>query len=207
MARVTQESLRQEPVATITDQVGLQALSHPMRVAILEALTQPGSAADVARALDQPRQKVNYHLKMLEEAGLVRVVESRQKGNFVEVRYCSVGRSFVVSPEVAWNDDRRLETMRSQHSLETLVNEGARLQHDAAALLDRATFDGEEIASATVDAHVVFASESERAAFMREYLETLRDLIDRHGGAGGSARSDAPDGEAYRVLLAAYPDA
>ena len=33
----------------------------------------------VAKALDEPRQRVNYHLRALEDHGLVRLVEQRQR--------------------------------------------------------------------------------------------------------------------------------
>jgi len=108
-----------------------------------------------------------------------------------------VARTYLVSPEVAWADDRRFETLRSQHSLGTLVLLGERLQHDAAALLDRAAFDGEQIASASVVAEARFASEAEREQFLAEYLQTTTELLDKYG---------KKDGARYRVALAAYPE-
>jgi DNA-binding transcriptional ArsR family regulator len=184
-------------VLSIRDPAVLQALCHPTRVAMLEALREPASAAAVARQLGQPRQRVNYHLKALAEAGLVEQVGTRQQGNFVESLYRAAARSFLVSPEVAWADPRRLEVLKSQHALESLVAIGQRLQRDAVVLLDRATFDGEQVASAAVSAEVRFATPQDRAAFMREYLETTRELLDRHGNQQG-----AP----YRVVLAVHPD-
>ena len=87
--------------------------------------------------------------------------------------------------------------MRSQHSLETLVLLGERLQSDAAALLDRAAFDGEQIASAAVTAETRFASEEDRAAFLDEYLSTLARLTEKYGSRSG---------DGYRVVLAVYPE-
>ena len=183
-------------VLAIRDSAGLQALCHPTRVRMLEALREPASAAGVARQLGQPRQRVNYHLKALEDAGLVVPVGSRRQGNFVETLYRSRARSFVIAPEVAWSDPRRLEVLRSQHSLETLVALGERLQMDAVELLDRAAFDGEEIASAAVSAEARFASAEDRAAFMRDYLESTKRLLEQYGAKRGAA---------YRVVLAAHP--
>ena len=183
-------------VLSIRDAEGLQALCHPTRVEMLETLREPASAAAVARQIGQPRQRVNYHLKALEEAGLVEAIETRQKGNFVETLYRAVARSFVIAPEVAWKDGRRLEALRAQRSLETLVALGERLQRDAAELLDRAAFDGEEIASAAVSAETHFASTEDRAAFMREFLESTRALLDKYG---------AVEGAAYRIVLTAHP--
>ena len=100
-------------------------------------------------------------------------------------------------PSVAWADPKRFEALRAQHSLSTLILLGERLQSDAAALLDRAAFDGEQIASASVAAEARFADEEERAAFLEEYVETTARLLERYGNKRG-----AP----YRVVLAAYPD-
>jgi DNA-binding transcriptional ArsR family regulator len=183
-------------VATIDDLDVLGVLGHPTRVALLEHLHDPASAASVARELGQPRQSVNYHLKELDRAGLVRVVGERRRGNFVETLYQAVARSFTVSPRIAWSHPDRVDALRRQHPLEALVQLGERLQVDAAALLDRAAFAGEEIASAAVTAEVRFASPEDRAAFMDAYLRSTRELLERFGGAEG-----AP----FRAVLAVYP--
>jgi DNA-binding transcriptional ArsR family regulator len=174
----------------------LQALSHPTRVAMLEALHEPRSAAAVGRELGQTRQRMTYHLKALEQAGLVERVGTRQNGNFLETLYRAAARAFVVSPQVAWSGPRRIEALRSQHALGTLVGIGEQLQRDAAALLDRAAYESEQIASAAVSAEVGFDSDAERGAFMREYLEATKDLLDRYGARGGKP---------YRVVLAIHP--
>jgi hypothetical protein len=97
---------------------------------------------------------------------------------------------------VAWSDPRRIDALRQQHSLENLVLVGAQLQRDAISLLDRAAFDGEQIASAAVEADVHFADERDRAAFLEEYLAAVQRLCDKHG---------VRDGLPYRVVLAAHP--
>src|SRR2546423_4939148 len=154
-------------VFVLKEASALQALAHPLRVAILEALREPAAAATVARQIGESRQKVNYHLKELEGARLVDRVGERRIGDFVETIYRAAAPSFLVSPEVAWSDPRRVEALRSQLSLETLVRLGEALQRDAAALLDRAAFDGEEIPSAAVVAQACFADEEARAKFLR----------------------------------------
>jgi DNA-binding transcriptional ArsR family regulator len=185
-----------QPVHTVEDVEALQVLGHPLRIRILELLREPGSAATVARAVGETRQKVNYHLKELERVGLVEAVGERRSGNFMETLYESVGRSFLVSPRVAWSDPRRLDALRQQHSLERLVMVGGQLERDAISLLDRAAFDGEEIASAAVEVDVQFADEKDRAAFLDEYLATVKKLCNRYGSTKGLA---------YRAVMAAHP--
>ena len=181
----------------VRDSDRLSALANPMRVQILESLREPASAATIARAIGQPRQKVNYHLKELESVGLIEPVGERRVGNFVESLYRSVARTFLVSPEVAWAGDQRTEALGRQHSLQTLVLLGERLQRDAALLLDRAAFGGEEIASASVVAEAHFANETDREAFLGEYLRMTTELLQRYG---------TRTGEGYRIALAAYPE-
>lgn len=185
-----------ESVGTVTRLEALQALAHPARVRILGQLRQPDSAAAVARRLDQPRQRVHYHLKELEKVGLVRAVGERRSGNFVETLYEASARSFVVSPRLVWSDPRRVAAMRDQLSLEQLVAVGEAIQRDAAALLDRAAFDGEQIASVSVSAELGFASPEQRAEFLKAYLRAVGPLLKAYG---------AGEGERYRVVLAAYP--
>jgi DNA-binding transcriptional ArsR family regulator len=185
-----------QPVHVVEDIEALQVLGHPLRVRILELLREPGSAATIARELGETRQKVNYHLKELQRVGLVEPVGERRAGNFIETLYEAAGRSFLVAPSVAWSDPRRVDALRHQHSLENLVTVGARLQRDAISLLDRAAFDGEQIASAAVEADVHFADERDRAAFLEEYLAAVQKLCDRYGARGGLP---------YRVVLAAHP--
>lgn len=182
---------------TVTEPAAVEALAHPVRRSVLEALRTPESAAGVARAIGLPRQKVNYHLKELERAELVRPVGERRKGHLIEKLYESVAGSFVVSPRVAWSDDRRAGALRDQISLRHLVKLGEQLQLDASGLLDRAAFDGEEIPSASVEAEVRFKDEASRSAFMEEYLAVLGPLLEKHG---------ARKGRGFRVALAVYPD-
>lgn len=183
----------------LTDLSRLQALTHPVRLRMLDLLRDAQSAASVARAIGEPRQKINYHLKELERGGLVRPAGERRKGNMTEQLYQSVAGTFLVSPRVAWTDARRGAALQDQASLGALVGLGERLQRDAAELLDRAAFDGAQIPSASVEVDVAFSSDAARSAFMTEYLEALGPLLRKYGAP---REAGAP----FRLALAVYPD-
>jgi DNA-binding transcriptional ArsR family regulator len=186
-----------QSVASVSDLGTLQTLAHPMRLRILAELRTPSSAAAVARTLGEPRQKVNYHVKELERAGLVGLVGERRSGNLTESLYQAVASTFVVSPRLAWVDRPRTGALAEQVALENLVAVGERLQRSAAQLLDRAAFDGEQIASAAVEAEVRLADEEQRSAFLKEYVAAVGPILKRYGVAGG---------DPYRVVLAIHPD-
>ena len=176
----------------------LAAVTHPTRLRILDALRSADSAAGVARRLGEPRQRINHHVRELAKVGLLTEAGERRKGNFVEQLYESTAGTLVVSPRLTWGDGARLRAIADQVSLQHLVEVGERLQRDAASLLDRAAFDGEQIPSATVEATVHFADAEARAAFLDEYLALTARLIEQHA---------APDGEAFTVALVAHPRA
>jgi DNA-binding transcriptional ArsR family regulator len=185
-------------IHVVEDAGELSALAHPLRLRILEALRTPAAAATVARTVGQSRQNVNYHLKELESAGLVRRAGERRKGNFIETLFEAVAPTIVISPRAVWGDDeQRGDAMKAQVSLENLVLVGERVGRDAAALLDRAAFDGEKIPSAAVEAEAHFASEEARAEFLREYVAAVGPLLRKYSRRRGTT---------YRVALAVYPD-
>jgi DNA-binding transcriptional ArsR family regulator len=186
----------QSAVELLSDPQQVQALAHPVRMQILDALRTPDTAAGLARAFGRSRQFVSYHLKELDRVGLVRRAGERRKGNFIEQLYESAAKRFVVSAQFACDPDRLAAVFRDQVSLSQLVELGERIQRDAAGLLDLAAHEGREIPSATVDAELRFPDEEARASFMADYVDTLRALLRRHSHA---------DGAPYRVALAAYP--
>src|SRR5262250_3074362 len=77
---------------------------------ILEQLAEPDSAAGVARRLKLPRQQISYHLRELEHAGLVELVEERRKGNCLE-RVVRAIRDLAVLCGRAEKAGKRLSTM------------------------------------------------------------------------------------------------
>jgi DNA-binding transcriptional ArsR family regulator len=182
--------------AVLESTAQLAAITHPTRLRILDALRSPDSAAGVARTLGEPRQRINHHVRELAKAGLLVEAGERRKGNFVEQLYESTAGTFVVSPRLTWGDGARLRAIADQVSLQHLVEVGERLQHDAAHLLDRAAFDGEEVAAVAVEATVRFPDAEARAAFLDEYLALVARLVEQHAGH---------DGDPFSVAFVAHP--
>jgi len=61
------------PMASLDE---LRALAHPLRLRLLSLLTATAlSAADAGRELGVSQASASYHLRVLERAGLIRVVE------------------------------------------------------------------------------------------------------------------------------------
>jgi DNA-binding transcriptional ArsR family regulator len=73
-------TLHNEPrTLVLTRPEQLQAMSHPVRTLILQALsTEAASAKRLSERLGMTHGKVGYHLKVLEREGLAEVVEERK---------------------------------------------------------------------------------------------------------------------------------
>jgi len=98
---------------------------------ILEHLAAADSPAGIARRLGLPRQQVGYHLRKLERAGLVELVEERRQGNCIER---ATARSYVISPAALVKLGGAPERRRDRFSNGSLVSLAARAIRDLAVL-------------------------------------------------------------------------
>lgn len=175
------------------------ALLDPLRRRILERLREPGSAASIARDLGLPRQKVNYHLRELEKAGLVQLVEERVRGNCVERIVRGIARSYLISPDALGDLARDPEGTRDRFSSAYLVAAAAAAIRDIGRLRERADRAGKRLATLTLQTELRFASASRRKAFAEELATEVARLSAKYN------EPDAPDGRAFRLMVGAYP--
>ncbi|MDJ0961598.1 MAG: winged helix-turn-helix domain-containing protein [Acidimicrobiia bacterium] len=74
----------------------LKALGDPTRMLIISLLLErAATTTHLAEALDKPKGTVGYHLKVLEDAGLVHVVRTRPVRAMTEKYYGRTGRTIV----------------------------------------------------------------------------------------------------------------
>ncbi|SHF25745.1 Helix-turn-helix domain-containing protein [Seinonella peptonophila] len=172
------------------------ALINPLRVEILTLLKQPRSAAEVARQLREPPQRINYHLKSLEKVGLVMQVGTRQVRNLVEILYQSIARSFLLSESLTWGQET-LQKIKDQGALAHLIHTSERIKRDAISLMEHSD-QAEQIPSATLQLQVKLSGEEQRQAFVHEYIEMMKELVKRY-------QVSHQNSEDYQVILAVYP--
>lgn len=189
-----------DPVQVVTDADRAHTLLDPQRLELLAGLAEPDSAAGLARRLGQPRQRVNYHLRQLEEQGFVRQVGERRRGNFVERLVQAVARSWIVSPAAlgplgADPGDGPADRTSSAY----LVAVAARLIREVAALRDRAARAGRKLPTLTLQSDIRFASAAAQAAFADELAHAVAALAAKYHD------EDATGGRRFRVVAAAHP--
>jgi DNA-binding transcriptional ArsR family regulator len=186
-------------VAVISDASAAEITLDPTRARLLAELREPASAVGLAERVGLPRQKINYHLRLLEQHGLVELVEERRKGNCTERVLQAAAASYVISPgaldPVAPDPARGADRLSAQW----LVALAGQLVRDVGQLLSGAERAGQRLATLALDGQIRFASAADRAAFTEELTTMLADLVGRYHDEG------APRGRDHRLVLALHP--
>lgn len=188
-------------VAVIEDPAAAEVSLDPIRVRLLAALAEPGSATTLAGRVGLPRQKVNYHLRALEKHGLVELVEERRKGNVTERVLRATASSYVISPvalaAVAPDPDRSSDRL----SARWLLALAARLVKDVGSLITGADKAKKRVATFAVEGEIRFASAQDRAAFAEELATAVTGLIGKYHD------ESAEGGRKHRLVVAIHPSA
>ncbi len=169
-----------DDVLVVREPEQLRALAGDLRARIVMLLRErAASTTELARALGMAKGTVGHHLKVLERAGLIRVVATRQVRAVTEKYYGRVARLYVLKT------DERAED----------VNEGAL----AAVLLRQAA---EEILPAEIEAQRITAGLS-HARLRPADARRLGLRVNRLFAAIQAA--DHPYGEPYGLAASLYP--
>jgi DNA-binding transcriptional ArsR family regulator len=171
----------------------------PIRSGILAALSTPGSAASLANRVGLTRQKVNYHLRILEEHHLVEPVEERQWGGLTERRMVATAASYVVSPAALGAIASDPARSNDRLSASYLIALAARVVREVGDLWRRAREQDKRLATLSVDTVIAFKSPADRAAFTSELTSAITSLAARYDHTG--ARGARP----HRLVVASYP--
>jgi DNA-binding transcriptional ArsR family regulator len=166
---------------------------------------EPASAAELARRLGLPRQRVNYHVRALERTGFLRTAGRRRRRNLIEQRYVATARSYVLSPELLGPlaaDWRAIEDTASADYLLALTEQVradvSRAAQEAAALERR-------LATLSVKSQFRFETPEERAAFAGAVRRALVGVIARHSSPNRLDDGSPGRGRPYRLVLMCYP--
>jgi DNA-binding transcriptional ArsR family regulator len=163
----------------------------PLRRQLLQRLSQPASAAQLAAELDLPRQRVGYHLRLLEQAGLVEVVEQRQRRGCVERIMRATAGSFLVDPGVM-NDLRQGD----RFAAEQLVALAADTVRQVARMRAKADEQGTRLLTFTLEAQVRLGKPADLHGFTDALAAAVAAVV---------AQFDQPQGRQFRLVMGGHP--
>ena len=191
----------QSALAVIDRTAPAASLLEPTRLQLLERLREPGSAAEVARQLGLPRQRIGYHVRELQKQGLLREVGTRRKGNATERLLQTTARHYLISPDVLGALGADPGQVRDRLSSSYLVAVAAETIRSVAHLREGALREGKQLPTLAMHVDVRFSSPERQQAFARELAETLARLVQRHHDA------EAADGRTFTFAVLGHPKA
>ncbi len=186
-------------VEVIEDPAAATVALDPIRSRLLAELAEPASAAMLAGRVDLPRQKVNYHLRALQQHGLVREAGTRKWGGITERRLVATAQAYVVSPGALGPVAVTPERTHDRLSASYLIALAARAVREVGDLVRRAFASEQRLATLSIDTEIRFRSAAERAAFSADLANAIAGLAARYHDEA------APGGRSHRVVVLAHP--
>ncbi len=181
------------------------AVLHPLRQRILASLAEPDSAAGLARRLRLPRQRLNYHVRELARAGLLRRAGRRRKRNMIEQCYVATARGYALSPELLGRlgaDPDRVEDTLSAAYLLALASQA---QAELGRASREAAEQGKRLTTLSMNSEFRFESAEQRARFARALEAAVVDVIGRFASPAEREDGSAGPGRPFRLILGCYP--
>jgi DNA-binding transcriptional ArsR family regulator len=172
---------------------------EPIKSRLLAALAEPASAASLAARLRLPRQKINYHLRSLENHGLVQLSEERLWGGLKERVMVASAAAYVVSPAALGPAAPKPGPSGDRLSATYLIALAARIVREVSELMRRAKEARKALAMLSLDTEISFKSAADRAAFTKELTEAVTTLVSRYHDA------TTPGSRAHRLVIVAHP--
>ncbi|HYK00590.1 MAG TPA: helix-turn-helix domain-containing protein [Thermoanaerobaculia bacterium] len=186
-------------MALVDESARAASMLHPMRLRILDALREPGSASTVARQLGLARQKVNYHLRELEKAGFLEEVEERRSGNCIERIVRAKATHYLINPEIFGRLAAGSGSVEDHFSSAYLIALAAGTIRDIAALQQRAAKAKKRVATFALQTDVRFKDAADRKAFTEELANAVARLVAKYHD------DETPGGRPFRFTIGAYP--
>lgn len=181
-----------------------EVLMHPLRLRILEAAREPGSAAELARRLGLTAQKVNYHVGRLLEHGFLRLVEERPVGNVVEKVYASVAANYVLASDVLGGLSPRTADVDMVTAARWLSLQ-ARAEAELGEVFRQAAPTGQPVPTFSMDAEFLFETQEQRSLFARAVRELFLAVVSKYTAPLRTPDGEPGKGRPYRLLLGCYP--
>src|SRR3954453_8443520 len=176
----------------IEDVAVADALLKPKRVEVLRHLAEPNTCTQIGEAMGETAQAIYYHVKRLQAAGLVVLVEERRVRGIAEGIYQAVAHSYWVSPEGVG----RLGPARQSSDLLGL---GYLLELSEEVSRDVARLSAGPVTLPSFGiAGDIRLSPEDGATFVADLQRAFGEGLPRHRGSAGLS---------FRLPLACYPHA
>ena len=183
----------------IDDPTRARVALQPIRLRLLHLLERPRSAPHVAKAMGMPRQRVLYHLRMLEAQRLVEAHDHGRVGRRIDRSYVRTATSYAIAPKTLGGVAVDTRTVADAFSAAYLSAVAGRALNDLAALGRAAAARGKRVPTITLETAVRFATPADQRQFADELTTALTTLAAKYHHPGTT------HGHTFRVFACGYP--
>ncbi|MBL8173178.1 MAG: helix-turn-helix transcriptional regulator [Bryobacterales bacterium] len=184
-----------QPLLYIDDPAQAAALLQPLRLDLLKRMGEPTSCPELAHQLGVPTQQVNYHMRILAEAGLVCKIDERRVRGTVEGIYQARASSYWLSAKLVGRIG--LPRTESELSLGYLLSLAEDLQHDIANLAS----EDDPPASLGLSMNLELNDPARREAFLKDVQRLFQTLARKYGATEQTRKRKT---QPYKLTLACY---
>ncbi len=184
----------------ITEERAAQAFLDPTRRMLASALRKPQSAAGLAQRFGLPRQRVNYHLRTLENLGMLELAGTRQRRNCTERLLQLTADAYCIDPGLLGELGRPTEPLNDRFGITAVILRLSRALSDIIARKRRAEREGRRFDSLCAEVTLAFENRSEQQSFMIELQRFLKEKAERY------RIDDERKCRRFRVLMTAYEE-
>lgn len=183
----------------VDDAAKARVALSPLRRELLERLRDPASASELGEQMDIARQKLGYHLKQLENAGLIFVAEERQRRGFVEKRYQSRAEALVLDPQIMGHPRSEGHDIVDRYASEHLIQRASAVVRDVTRMRAEADRAEKRLLTFTIEADIGFARPADVESFTEQLAETVLELAKSYQSEGAR--------RSYRLTICGHPSA
>lgn len=183
------------PVQLLHDPDRVRLALSPIRRQLLDLLREPASATQLAAGLGLSRQRVNYHLRALEQAGLVELVEIRRRRGCVERILVAGADAYVVDPAVMANAE---PVSQDRYAAEHLIDTAGGIVRDVARMRAAAERSDTRLLTFTIETEVGLAEPNDVHALADALAAAVARVAADFETTSDTARR-------YRFVLGGHP--
>lgn len=187
-----------EPQRMIEDLETLRVLADPLRSQVLEALVmQPLTVKGVAARLGLAPGKLYYHINLLEQYDLIRVVQTHMVANLMEKIYQASAEKYVIAQDLL-----NFSTEQGQQNVSTMLTAPLDITREDLLRSIQARLFSLERGAPQQPRQVIITRELSRlpASQLESFQQRLKDLVEEF-----CAQEEDPQEQAYALMVAFYP--
>jgi DNA-binding transcriptional ArsR family regulator len=194
---ISQERLKPDSQLVISDLETLRVLADPLHMQILDLLDEPKTVKQIAKTIKMATTKLYYHIKQLEEQGLIQVVSTRVVSGIIEKQYQVKALNIKI--------DHRLLNLsgesRPEIELELVTPTFKRVTADIAASRAAGLIDRKNDQENGPRLLLIRGTSRLTLEQAKRFYQRVEDLFEEFG----KAEADSPECQAYSFMTVLFP--